>query len=134
MGGGAEAAYAHIPHTGTYDVGGVDGLDGYLVAGDGERQQAGDAAPCHAEAHLCALGAAQALHYFLAGHLDACYGGVVDCHDAVAGNDAHALRRPSADGLDDEQGVFYHVELNAYALEVAGQRFVECLHFLGRGV
>jgi len=134
VGGGAEAAYAHVAHAGAYDVCRVDGLDGYLVACDGEREPLAHAPAHHAEAHLGALGPAQAAHYLAAGHAHAGYGGVVDGDYAVAGEYAHALRGASADGLYHHERVFNHVELHADALEVARQRLGEGLHLLGRGI
>ena len=132
--GGSEVADADIAHLRTNHVSGVDAMDGNLVANDGEAQRVADAATHDAQSYLAALGTAQAPHDLLARHLDTGNGGVVDIDDAVAGHDAGTLGGSVADGLDDEQRVFSHVELHADALEGTLQGFVHLLHLLGGGV
>ena len=84
--------------------------------------------------HFRAFGAAQAFHDVFRAHLYAGYGRVVDGGDAVACQDACLFRRSSADRLYDEQRVFYHLELDAYAFEVAFQGLAHGLGFFRVGV
>ena len=129
--GGGKAVDAYVSRAGLYDVGGIEAEDGYLVALHGEGQRVCHAAAHDGEVHLRAFGAAEALHDVIGAHLDAGNGGIVHRRDAVARQDAYFFRGSSADGLDDQQGVFYHLELDADAVEVALQRFVHGFHFFG---
>ena len=131
---GSKATYTDIAHIRTYHIGGIDGVDGNLVAGDGKGEAVADAWTDNTQQHLCALGTTQALHDLLLRHLDTCNGGIVDADNAVASQDAHLLGRTAADGLDDEQGVFHHIELYTDTFEVALQGLVHVLYFFGRRI
>ena len=106
-------------------------MDRYFVALHGKEQRVGYTAAHDGEVDFGVLGTAQTLHDVFGAHLYAGNGGVVHGGDAVAGQDAHFFRRSSAYGLDDEQRVFNHLELDADALEVALQGFVHGLHLFG---
>ena len=134
VGGGSEIGEAHEAYAGFHDIGCVERRHGNLVALDVEGERAVDAAADYAELHLRTLGPAQSAHDVLAAHLDARDGRVVDQRDAVAGNDAGLLRRSFGHGLDDYERVVEHIELHAYAVEVALQRLVELLRVLGVGI
>ena len=101
----------------------VHAVEGNLVACDAECDKLGVVASLHLHRDLSALLAAQALLDVAVFHLHAGNAGVVDGNDAVAGNDAHLLRRSAHDGLDDVERVLFHVELDADATELALQGF-----------
>ena len=130
----AEVVDAHVADVVGVHVYGVDAMDGNLVACHGEVQRLGDAAAYHTEVDLAALRSAEAAYDSLVLHLHAGDGGVVDGDDAVARQQACLLRRSVRDDLDDHQRVLVHVELDAYALEVALQGFVEAFHLFRVGV
>ena len=132
--GGTETADAYVAHTGTYQVIGVEGLHGNLVASYRERELVTDASAHDAQQHLRPFGSTQPAHDFVARHLHTGNGGVVYADDAVASQDAHLLRGTIHHRLNDEQRVVHHIELHAYSLKASLQGFVECLHFLRGGV
>ena len=134
MGSGTEVADTDVADAGTNHVRSVDRLDGNLVADYCERQAVLDARADDAQNHLGVFGTTKSAHYLLLRHLHAGNGSIVDADDAVAGYNAHLFGGAVGDGLDDHQRVVNHVELHAYALEVAVQRFVHLLHLLGIGV
>ena len=84
--------------------------------------------------HFRTFGAAQALHDVFGAHFYAGYGRIVDGGDAVACQDACLFGRSPADRLDDQQRVFNHLELDAYALKVAFERLAHGLGFFRVGV
>ena len=127
----AKATDTDVAHGRPQHVGGVNGVEGYLVALELKCQRVGNARTYHLEADLCALRSAQTAHDVLLRHLNTCNDGVVDADDAVASHDAGFLGRAVVDGLDDQQRVFHDVKLYAYALEIALQRLVHLFHFLG---
>ena len=102
--------YTTFGKSGFYFVSAINALDGKI--GNAFHTVTDDA-----EFHFRVLGTAQATHDFLTTHLHAGNGRVVDRHDAVAGQNAHALRRALRNGLDDDQRVLQHVELDADALK-----------------
>ena len=134
VGGGTEAADADVARCGVNHVVGIEGIDRYLVACDGELLHTVHSPTDDAQLHFGAFRATQAFHDFLLRHLHASDGGVVDRHNHVAGDDAHLFGRTAADGLNDDEGVFVHVELHTDALERPRDGLVECLHILGGGV
>ena len=131
MGGSTKTANADISHPRANHIGGIDRLDGYLVARDNETQGVSNASTHDAEVDLRTLGTTQTTHNLLLGHLHTSNGSIIDTDNAVACHDAHLLRGTTTDGLDDEQGVFHHVKLHTDALKVALQGFVGRLHLLG---
>ena len=128
---GSKAIDAYVADARLNDIGGIEAVDRNLVALHGEQQRLLDTTPYDSEIHLRVLRPTQTAHNLVRAHLDARDSGVIDGCDAVACQDAHFLRRASADGLDDQQRVFYHLKLDADALEVALQRLVHGLDLFG---
>ena len=73
-------------------------------------------------------------HHFFRIHLHAGNDRVVHFNDAVAGQDADLLGGTSRHGLNDEQGVSSHIELDTDAVKVSLKGFVEPLHFFRIGI
>ena len=101
--GHSEAAQTDVSDSGANHIGCIHRGDWYLVALDTEGKLVLDATAHNSEVDYGSLGSAKALHDFFLAHLDACDGCVVDCHNAVAGYDAHFLGRPVDNGLNDEE-------------------------------
>ena len=118
-GGGTETVDADVTRVGLYHVRGVKAQDGYLVALHREVERIGHATAHDGQVDFRVLGSAKPAHDVFGAHLHSGDGGVVDGRDAVAGQYACFFRRAATDGLDDEQGVFYHLELHADAFEIA---------------
>ena len=131
---GTEVGDAHIARLVVEHITGIDAVQGYLVARNAEGNQVGRRATAHLDSDLGALLAPQTLHDVGALHLHTSNEGVVDQHDAVASQDAHALAGSTRDGLDDIERILLHVKLNANATELALQRFLHILGFLSIGV
>ena len=134
VGGGAKTANADVAHLWTNHISSIDRLDRNLVASNNEQQGVGNAATNNAQVDFRSLGTTQTTHNLLLGHLHTSNSRIVDGDDAVASQDTHLLRRTSADGLNDQQGILYHIKLNTNAFEVALQGFVGFLHLLGSEV
>ena len=80
---------------------------------------------------LCATGATELLHYILLWHLHTCNGAITNGNDTVTGHYASFLRGASCDGLYYHQCVVQNIELYAYAVKGALQRFVQTICLLG---
>ena len=130
----AETFQADIAHARPDHIGGIEGMYGNPGACDDKGQRAFHAPADDAQLHLRPFPATQPLHDVDACHLDAGYGRVVDVHDPVAGKDSHLLGRAVDDRLDHDERIVDHIELYADSLEVALQRFVHRLGFLGVGI
>ena len=114
-----------------YHVRGVKAQNGYFVALHGEVQRIGNAAAHDGQVDFRILGTAQPLHDVFGTHFYSGNGCVVNCCDTVAGQYTYFFRGATAYGLNDEQGVFYHLELYPDSFEVALQGLVHFLHFFG---
>ena len=134
VGGSTKTANADVAHLRTNHISSIDRLDRNLVASNNKQQGVGNATTNNAQVDLRALGTSQTTHNLLLGHFHTSNGGIVDGDDAVASQDTHLLRRTSADGLNDQQGILYHIELYTNAFEVALQGFVSFLYLLGSEV
>ena len=93
-----------------------------------------DATAHDGKIHRGSLRTTKALHDFLLAHLHTRNSRIIHRNDAVAGYDSHLLGRTIHYGLDNEQGVIYHIKLYADAIETAIQRFIHRLGFLGCGI
>ena len=93
-----------------------------------------DATAHNGKIHRGSLRTAKAFHDFLLAHLHARNSRIIHRNDAVASYDSHLLGRTIHYGLDDEQGIIYHIKLHANAIETAIQRFIHRLGFLGCGI
>ena len=134
MTGQAEASQSDVADARTNHVSRIHRGYRNLVALHLEVELVLDATAHDGKIHRGSLRTAEALHDFLLAHLHARNGSIVYRHDAVAGNDAHLLRWSVGNRLDNEQGVIYHIKLNADAVETSVQRFVHRLGFLGCSV
>ena len=114
-----KTADAHISGDVVHHVRCVDAEKRYIIAHDAEVDEFGHIVSLHFHAHFSAFRPAQALHYVAVLHFHSGDGGVIDLHNAVAGENTHALRRSTHDSLNHIKRIFLHVELNAYAAEVA---------------
>ena len=93
-----------------------------------------DATAHYGKIHRGSLRTTKALHDFLLAHLHTRNSRIIHRNDAVAGYDSHLLGRTIHHGLDNEQGIIYHIKLHANAIETAIQRFIHRLGFLGCGI
>ena len=132
--GGAKTANADVAHLWTNHISSIDRLHRNLVASNNKQQGVGNAATNNAQVDFRSLGTTQTTHNLLLGHFHTSNSGIVDRDDTIASQDTHLLRRTSADGLNDQQGILYHIKLNTNAFEVALQGFVGFLHLLGSEV
>ena len=130
----AKGRYLYVSHRWAYHVESVNGVERNLVSDNGEIYYVLDAVALNANLHLSAFRPSEAAHYLLFRHLYACYGSVIDRHEAVAGQDADLLRRAVVDGLHHEERVLKHIELHSHTLKVALQGLIEGFHLLGCGV
>ena len=133
VGTACKAAQADVARFVISHVGGIDAVEGDVVAGDAEFDGLRRAAAFYRHVHLRSLRSSEALHNVGVAHFLPGNQRVVDGNDAVAGNDSHALRRAASNRLDDVERVFLHVELYAYAAEVAVEWFGQflCLFLVG---
>ena len=129
-----KTADAHISGDVVHHVRCVDAEKRYIIAHDAEVDEFGHIVSLHFHAHFSAFRPAQALHYVDVLHFHSGDGSVIDFHNAVAGENAYALRRSTHDSLNHIESVFFHVELNADAAEVALQRFFKLLGFGSVGI
>ena len=134
VGGSTKTANTDVAHLRTNHIGSIDRLDGNLVASNNKQQGVGNAATNNAQVDFRSLGTTQTTHNLLLGHLHTSNSRIVDGDDTIASQDTHLLRRTSADGLNDQQGILYHIKLNTNAFEVALQRFIGFLHLFGSKV
>ena len=130
----SEAVYLDVADAVVYQVAGVDGVDGNLVADDFERKQFPFVPAQHAYVHFRTPRAAQTFHNVGRFHFDTGNERVFNVNHAVAGQYADFLGRAAGNGLHDKQGVFQHLELYANAVETALQRFTHPFHFFFRNV
>ena len=129
-----EAADAYIAYAGTYDIGGIDGVKGYLVSDDAKFEYLRHAPSHDAQIGNRALGTPQELHHLVARHLHACDGRVIDADDTVSRQDAHFLRRTFAHRLYDDKRVLENIKLDADAFKSAAERLIKLLGLLGISV
>ena len=133
-GGSGKAAHTDVTDFSFHHVRSIQTVYGNLVALDGERQQLLHTGTQHLYRYCRAFRSAQTAHHFFRIHLHAGNDRVVHFNDAVAGQDADLLGGTSRHGLNDEQGVSSHIELDTDAVKVSLKGFVEPLHFFRIGI
>ena len=130
--GGRELGEPHIAGGVVHHEGGVDAVQRNLAADDLEGDDVRAAAHGHDD-----LGPGRALHppdHAVLRELHAGDDLVVHLQEPVAGQHARLLGRAAGDHLQHDGRVVRHVELDADALEIAGQLLVGLLPFHGRQV
>ena len=110
----------------------VDTVERNIVADNAETDRI--SGTLHFKIHHRAFRPAEMLHHIGIDHLLAGQYGIVCTDNAVAGHNTDLLRRASGYGLDDIDSVLKHIELNAYAAELALERLSEFFRLGRRGI
>ena len=130
----AEISDTYIADSRTNHIAGIYRLNWNLVAHHREHQTILNTMTHDTKVHFRALRTTQALHNFLFRHLHTCNCRIIDRDDTIASDDTYLLRRAVGHRLDNEQRVFYHIELHPNTLEIAIQRLIQFLDLFRSGV
>ena len=132
--GGAETFKADVADGGVEHIARIKGVERDFVADDVKEDGFFNASSDDFQPCFRAFRSAEDGHDGVTVHFHAGDDTVVASDDSVARQDAHFLTRSFPDDLQHEQGVFDHVETDADAFKVSGERFVEFLRVGGVGV
>ena len=134
MGRSTEVSNTDIADARANHIGSINRLDGNLITDNSKLQHILDTLTNDAQVDLRAFRATQTLHDLLLRHLDTSDSCIIYQDDTVACQDAHFLRGPIRNRLDNEQGILDHIKLHTNSLEISIQRLIEAFHFLWREI
>ena len=112
----------------------IDAVERDIVASDAKFDGLRSFSALNGDINVGAFRSAKAFHNVVGFHLFAGDNRVVYSDNTVAWEQSHAFGWASGNGLDNVERVLSHIELNADARKLAGERFVELFGFFGGGV